>query len=63
MESLMQLLPIIAPSLRRIRWKVKKAARNLKYALTDLLVILIGTGVFVGVWYLGFVVWPKFANG
>ena len=62
METLMQLLPVFVPYLRRLRWKVKKAVRGLKYALTDALVILIGTGAVLGVWYLGFVVWPKFAN-
>lgn len=58
MEWIMQFAPVVLPLWRRYRWKIRRFGRKVRDALVDLLVIVAGAAVVVGVWYLGFVVYP-----
>ena len=58
METIMQLIPLVLPIWKRLRWKFRRLVRYVRGFLLDAVVIAAGTAVVMFVWYLGFVVYP-----
>ena len=58
METIMQLIPLVMPIWKRLRWKFRRLVRYVRGFLLDAVVIAAGTAVVMFVWYLGFVVYP-----
>ena len=63
MESLrVRWLPHICRLWRCVQWQLKKHIKNIKWLVADLVTILVGSGIVVGIWYLGFVWWPRWSH-
>ena len=54
MDLFYSLLPLLRPLWQRVRRKIRRFIRWLKYAIVDALLVL----AFMGVWYVAFIGWP-----
>lgn len=54
MELFYDLLPLLRPLWRRVRWKIRRCIRRVRYAIVDVLLAL----ALMGVWYVAFIGWP-----
>lgn len=62
MYAVLSTLFHLAPAFRRWSWKLRRAVRNLKDFVVDLLIIVISVGFLVGVWYVAFCLWPHWSG-
>lgn len=58
METIMQLIPLVMPIWKRLRWKLRRLVRHVRGFLLDAAMIAAGTAVVMLVWYIGFCLVP-----